>query len=110
MPFPKKEDRYVFTSHAQNKMRYYRLSPSRIERVIRNPTRTETGVAQGTIAVMAPGETKDYTEIWVMYKTEKTNGKRLKIITAWRYPGKSRERDPIPRSVLDEVHEIVDSM
>lgn len=30
-------------------------------------------------------------------------GKRFKIITAWRYPGKSPERDPIPSEILSEI-------
>ncbi len=63
-------------------------------------------------------------EIWVMYKVQKQGlGKRgegldsqfkrssnnllnqpeLKIISAWRYPGVSPERDPIPSDILQEI-------
>jgi hypothetical protein len=54
-------------------------------------------------------------EIWVMYKLsgkgKSQNGKlesllsqpELKIISAWRYPGVSPERDPIPSDILREI-------
>jgi len=106
MPFPKTYSRYAFTQHAQHKMRYYRLSTSRIQRIIRRPTRIEQGIVPGTVAVMAPAETKNYTEIWVMYKPVRNHSQQLRIITAWRYPGKSPERDPIPPEVLEEVQRI----
>jgi hypothetical protein len=106
MSFPKAHDQYVFTKHAEYKMRYYRLSPSKIKRVIKNPTRIEQGIAPDTVAVMSPAESKNYSEIWAMYKPVKTNGKQLRIITAWRYPAKSPERDPIPHEILKEVEEL----
>ena len=32
---------------------------------------------------------------------------KIKIITAWRYPGKSPERDPVPQEVLREIRKIL---
>ena len=98
------EDKYSWTLHARLKLKYYGLSESRIKRIIRFPARTEEGIVEGTIAVMSPAETKRYTEIWTMYKISK---KRIRIITAWRYPGKSPARDPIPPEILKEVRKIL---
>ena len=101
---------YFWTNHAQIKMRQYRLSEQRVRRVIRHPARTEQGILQGAVAVMQPSGGKKYSEIWVMYvlgkvdtNTEISEGQRIKIITAWRYPGKSPERDPVPKEILREV-------
>ena len=103
---------YLWTNHAQVKMRQYRLSEQRVRRVIRHPTRTEQGILQGAVAVMQPSGGKKYSEIWVMYllrngespmENEKLKEGRIKIITAWRYPGKSPERDPVPAEILREV-------
>ncbi len=35
------------------------------------------------------------------------NGKALRIISAWRYPGTSPARDPIPSEILEELQDIV---
>ena len=83
---------------------FYALSSDRIKRVMRNPKRSEKGVAEGTIAVMQPAGTKHRPyEVWVMY-LQKPNGKKL-VITAWRYPGVSPVRDeiPIPADILEEL-------
>ena len=32
---------------------------------------------------------------------------KIKVITAWRYPGKSPERDPIPEDILSEIRGIL---
>lgn len=34
---------------------------------------------------------------------EQTEGKTFRIISAWKYPGESPKRDPIPREILDEL-------
>jgi len=34
-------------------------------------------------------------------------GKKIRIITAWRYPGKSSERDPIPEDVMIEIKSLL---
>ncbi len=54
-------------------------------------------------------------ELWVMYKVQTDaklsksklaqilNQAELKIISAWRYPGVSPKRDPIPSDILREI-------
>jgi len=131
-------DKYVWTNHARDKMRFYRLTESRVIRIIRHPVRIEEGVLEGAVACMQPAgsfsassennvfpvrknsffKKEKYSEIWAMYvldggressKSETRNfqKKRIKIITAWRYPGKSPERDPVPAKVLEEVRKLV---
>jgi len=126
---PQNDSKYEWTGHAWEKMQYYGISEGRIKRIIRFPTRIEEGVADETVAVMQPAGTKNYQEIWVMYaltnnKQSTTNnkkenpldnvqqflgntGKKIRIITAWRYPGKSSERDPIPEDVMMEIKSLL---
>lgn len=127
---PKEDSKYSWTDHAWEKMQYYGISESRIKRIIRFPTRIEEGVAEKTVAVMQPGGGKRYSEIWVMYALTKSkvqnpklkesnrkleniqnfnfgSAKKIRVITAWRYPGKSPERDPIPDEVLSEVRSLL---
>ncbi len=101
---PKDDERYSWTSHVFMKMMQYGISESRIKRIIRHPKRTEEGIVPETVAVMQPAGTKRYQEIWVMYVLK---GKKLRIITTWRYPGKSSERDPIPADVIEEVRKLL---
>lgn len=139
MPF--QDGKYIWTNHSRQKMRYYRLTESRVKRIIRHPTRVEEGILEKGIAVMQPASAsapagrpaspvrsqtpeasdcafghrtsnrvrgKNYSEIWTMYIIAKEpREKKIKIITAWRYPGKSPERDPIPRHILQEVRKIL---
>jgi len=130
MKEPTNDSRYEWTDHAWEKMQYYGLSESRVKRVIRFPARTEEGIAEETVAVMQPGGGKRYSEIWVMYALAQARGskndeariskklenlgsfgldtgKKIRIITAWRYPGKSPERDPIPADVLAEIRNLL---
>ncbi|XOB41695.1 MAG: hypothetical protein ACKKMS_03195 [Candidatus Nealsonbacteria bacterium] len=105
----------VWTKHAKEKMRYYRLSKKRILRVLRHPERKEVGVAPETIAVMQSAGTKKHpTEIWLMYQIVKLKDKsqKLKIITAWRYPGISplRKPPPIPDDILQDLDYIISSL
>src|SRR4030042_4224867 len=91
---PKNTDRIRWTNHSIEKMRYYGLSEARIKRVINNPKRKEMGIAPGTIAVMQPNSSRHTSEFWVMYQIIKNSkfeirNSKLRIITAWRYPGKS---------------------
>lgn len=114
--------RYLFTLHAEYKIREYHLSRQRVTRVIRSPRRTEEGIVPDTVAVMQPSSTKKVQgkeiwtqEIWVMYKiNSRSNNKssklesilnqpQLKIISCWRYPGVSPQRDPIPAEILREI-------
>lgn len=111
------------TRHAEYKMKQYGLSMQKVRGVIRKPYRTETGVAAKTIAVMQPvspkkeaGKNKEVwkQEIWVMYQKEgeqrtlpqtrfSLDNQKLKIISAWRYPGISPERNPIPEDIWQEL-------
>lgn len=116
---PKNDDKYVWTSHAWEKMLQYGIPESRIKRIVRFPKRLEESVVPGTVAVMQPSSPSWKQEIWVMYKLVKgentapkiTNfnlsSKKIKIITAWRYPGKSSVRDPIPEEIISEVQQLL---
>ncbi len=100
---PKEDSNYAWTNHVVEKMRYYRLSESLVKRIIRNPDRTEEGVAEGTIAVMKKAPTKRPQEYWTMYQLLKSSKKR--IISAWRYPGISPQGKeiPIPEDIRREL-------
>ncbi len=100
---PKDTGRIVWTKHCKEKMRFYGLSENKLKRLILNPKRIEQGIAPKTIAIMQPAGTKKHpTEIWLMYQKAE---KRIKIITAWRYPAISPvgEKIPIPDDVLSEL-------
>ena len=99
---------YLWTHHAHHKMRHYRLTESRIKRIIRHPARSEEGVIENGIACMQPAGGKIYSEIWAMYVLSGSlHSRSIKIITCWRYPGKSPNRDPIPAEILREIQMIV---
>jgi len=136
MKQPKNDSKYIWTSHAWEKMQQYGISDQRVRRIVRFPKRTEEGVLDGAIAAMQPAGKQ---EMWVMYvlfdenqkgisndefrnpKQEKKNerpldnmqsflgntGKRFKIITVWRYPGVSPIRDAIPEDVLSEIRSLI---
>ena len=101
-----KSEKYIWTKHSQYKMRHYGLSAQRIKRIIRHPARTEEAIIPKMIAAMQIAGGKNYSEIWTIYKPIK-NQEKIKIITAWRYPGKSPERNPIPQEILNEIKSIV---
>ncbi|MCX6763690.1 MAG: hypothetical protein NTZ97_03075 [Candidatus Moranbacteria bacterium] len=132
---PKNTEKYFWTEHSVYKMRQYGLSAQRILRVIRAPFRKEEGIVKNTIAVMQPNKPVKHTsEIWVMYQTRRAGNsksnpakaglnpkiphpslcatfsqgeKRIKIISAWRYPGVSPKRNPIPEDILSEIENII---
>jgi hypothetical protein len=87
------KEKIAWTNHVKEKMKYYRLSEKRVLNILRRPGRKEEGIADGTIAAMQPtGTKKNPTEVWMMYQAvSKTirgqKFKKLKIISAWRYPG-----------------------
>lgn len=84
-------------------MAFYGLSPDRVKRIVRTPTRTEEGIALNTIGVMQPGTNKKKpSEVWVMYQKK---GSRKIIISAWRYPGESPigKAISIPSDILEEL-------
>ncbi len=102
----------IWTRHAREKMRFYNLSENRVKRVLRNPDRKEEGIAPNTLAVMQRTGTKKHPkEIWVMYQIIKSKAKsqKLKVISAWRYPGISPigKEIPIPDDVLKDLEEIL---
>jgi hypothetical protein len=94
-------------------MKQYNLSESRVKRVINNPKRKEVGIAPGTIAVMQPNSSKHSYEFWAMYQIIKSKIKsqnaKIRIITAWKYPGKSPIKGPIPIpiEILEELEKYV---
>jgi hypothetical protein len=100
----------IWTKHSERKLKEYQLSKSRILRIIKNPYRIEEGVAPNTIALMRPAsrqggppkiKNKNWKqEIWTMIQKSKDG---IKIISAWRYPGKSPEQNPIPHYILEEL-------
>lgn len=128
---PKNTNHYFWTEHVKFKMRFYGLSEQKILGVISSPKRKEEGIVEKTIAVMKPVSPKIVNgkeiwkqEVWVMYQARKAGnlkfkisnlkeGKlknnlsaKMKIISAWRYPGVSPEKNPIPEEILRELSEI----
>ncbi len=107
----KSDDKYYWTKHSLYKMRYYGLSGQRIKRIIRHPARIEEAIVPNLIAAMQPSGKKIYSEIWTIYALAKSNVKgqmsRVKVITAWRYPGKSPARNPIPQEILNEIKNVI---
>ncbi|MFA7319060.1 MAG: hypothetical protein WC022_00450 [Parcubacteria group bacterium] len=122
-----KNDRFYFwTNHAKYKLLQYGFSPTAIKNVIRRPERTEEGIAPETIAVMRRKDAKKTKrEIWVMYQKVKKekfppkadqsmaekdkSGGKIKIISAWIYPGVSPTDKEIfvPEDVWEALGECV---
>jgi hypothetical protein len=99
------ERKIVWTEHSKMKLKQYRFSEKRVLRIFRQPDRTEEGIAEGTIAVMQiTGTKRNSTEAWMMYVIMK-RPKGIKIISAWRYPGRTPkgERPIIPEDTLKEL-------
>lgn len=91
-----------WTNHAKEKARYYRLSENRVKRILNMPKRIERGIAENTVAMMQRGGTsKKGHEIWVMIQDLP---KQRKIISAWRYPGTTKEGEPLPEEILKELN------
>lgn len=100
---PRNTENIFWTKHSKEKMRFYGLSEKKLKHLLSNPERIEEGIAPKTIAIMQSSGTKKHpTEIWLMYQKA---GKRIKIITAWRYPAVSPvgEEIPIPEDILNEL-------
>jgi len=90
-------------------MRQYRLSEKRVLRIFKKPDRKEEGVAPETVAVMQITGTKKHpTEAWMMYQIIK-KPKQIKIISAWRYPGRTPigQRPIIPEDTLEELDNLL---
>lgn len=104
---------YFWTEHAKYKMKQYGLSEQRVKRVIRAPFRIEEGIVKNTVAVMIPAGNfavpkKDEKpawkqEVWAMYQVRKS---KLRIISAWRYPGVSPKNNPIPEEIIRETSKL----
>jgi len=107
------KEKIVWTTHSKMKMRQYGFSEQRVLRIMRRPEREEIGIAPKTIAAMQlTGTKKRPTEAWMMYqlvrtrvKNQKPKLKKIKIISAWRYPGRTPKgaRPIIPEDVLREL-------
>ena len=82
------------------------MSQQRVKRIIRYPARVEEAIIPKMAAAMQIAGGKNYSEIWTIYQPIK-NQDKIKIITAWRYPGKSPVNNPIPRDILDELRSIM---
>ena len=98
-----------WTGHSKAKMREYGLSEARVRRVLHSPLRIEEGIAPDTIAMMQPASVKktvggkpvEWTqELWVMIVDDK---KERRVISAWRYPGKTKEGEPLPAEIIREI-------
>lgn len=97
---PKNTGEIIWTKHSVEKMWFYNLSENRLKRVLRNPDRKEGGIAPKTLAAMQRTGTKKHpTEIWLMYQHKPAE--KIKIISAWRYPGVSPvgKEIPIPEDI-----------
>jgi hypothetical protein len=116
LKLPESEEKVFWTKHSREKMREYRFSEKRVLRILRKPDRREEGIAPGTIANMQITGTKKHpTEAWMMYQVLKKppkqsklatgQAKQIKIISAWRYPGRTPagERPIIPEDTLEEL-------
>jgi hypothetical protein len=86
-------------------MRHYALSEGRVRRILHSPKRIEEGIAPGTIAFMQRGGTKQPYELWVMVQDTKD---MRKVISAWRYPGITKERQPLPADVRSQLSRLVE--
>lgn len=117
LKLPRNDQRLLWTKHVKKKMQQYQLSERRLRRVLRLPSRVEEGIAPRTIAIMQPTGTKKHpTEIWLMYqelnskrKTKSKKLRKIRIISAWRYPGKSPigKPPPIPDDILEDLDNII---
>lgn len=110
LKLPKNDEKIFWTKHSKAKMRQYQLSEKRVLRVLRHPERKEIGIAPNTIAIMQTAGTKKHpTEIWLMYQIinqkSKIKSPKLRIISTWRYPGRTPvgEPPPIPDDVLQDI-------
>jgi len=121
-----------WTHHARAKMNFYKLSEARVRGVLNYPKRIEEGVAPKTVAMMQPssfgakpkelGKSSSVMlrrgkpafagswrskqemwtqEIWVMVEDSRD---RRTIVSAWRYPGKTKPRSGISLARMREEY------
>ena len=101
---------FIWTSHSKYKMNFYRLSETRVKSVINNPERVEGGIAEDTVAMMQPAGSKAHPyEIWVMLSKSRVKGQRsnVRIISAWRYPGRTKVGEPLPKEIIAELRSAI---
>ena len=109
LKLPEGTGKIFWTKHSKKKMRQYQLSEKRVLRVLRKAERKEEGIAPETFAQMQPTGTKKHpTEIWIMYVLLR-KPKGIRMISAWRYPGKSPagKLPPIPEDTLEELEKMI---
>ncbi|MDD4784470.1 MAG: hypothetical protein WC483_07495 [Candidatus Paceibacterota bacterium] len=96
----KNDDKYYWTNHVKEKIKFYGLSESLIKRIIRFPERTEEGVAVDTIASLkTAGSKKNRYEVWVMYQVRKKVNKIKNI--------DEDTLNILDKLSVDEINEIV---
>lgn len=79
-----------------------------MKRVLNAPERVETGIAPETVAVMQTQRgPKNSHEIWAMVADDRT---KRRVISAWRYPGKTKPGEPLPSEILKEFRSAVSSI
>lgn len=118
MPLLGKPKVLHWTWHARDKMRFYKLSETRVRRILYAPKRIEEGIAPHTVAAMQPAGSKRHPcELWVMVVEAPTprkgrgsdrgvgNTKIMKIISAWRYPGVTKPRSEVARSFFEKEYQ-----
>ena len=112
---PENTEKIHWTNHVKDKMKQYQLSEKRVLRILRKPERKEEGIAPRTVAAMQSSGTKKHpTEVWMMYQTVKVKSKdqkfkKARIISAWRYPGRTPigKKPTIPDDILSELDQII---
>lgn len=117
LKFSRETKKIFWTEHVKLKMRYYGLSEKRVLKVLRRSDRREEGIVPKTVAAMQiSGTKKRPTEVWMMYqvtnpKSEARNlkSKKIRIISAWRYPGRTPEgaRPIIPDDIAKELNNFI---
>jgi len=67
----------------------------------------------GNIDIKETGNKKDKKDIvdfdaaWEKLKSKLDLNKKIRVISAWRYPGVTDENDPIPAEIMREIEEII---
>ena len=131
--FPKDDKDFKWTRHIKDKMLFYHISEQKIKAILKSPDRREEGIAPNTSAVMKRNDKpKRQEEIWMMYQSaDRRTGEKLDVrgskkrhptfclphptdkaaarfilVSAWRYPGKSKpgKEIPIPEDILSELN------
>lgn len=112
----KRPKELYWTTHSIMKMRFYGLSRQRISRVLHSPGRVEEGIAPDTVAYMhVAGNAAHPYELWVMVQDESLDsaqGKsvRRKVISAWKYPGRTKPGAPLPAAIMREIEELTEGL